>query len=584
MAVTKLTGNSSTSALYAKKEVQKKEEAQPAETPAATEPARVEPMQVADGFDEPQAAQPAVDLGSTTSATPLNAQGQVPQQSPAAATGDSPAPAVTAATGGVAGGTGIPPATGVDPDFYFGTVPESAEQTAELLADPNNIRYEGMDGTQRRSQDMALLASQDPEKLPEVFEALGPEETAQLVSDMVTGTSTDNQQFFPNDAAMQSSFESIGTALGTMPEDFQTEVGTRLASEDNALASSLLLRQGGPGLDATRRGFLDAAREQVKDDPFMARAAGNVMAGSQALVNEYAQQWGDDFISMLDKGLGELPPYSQGSYHSDFDSMQNDGLEQVVGMMANYDGPDAQMKRAQVFSAAAGTLDDLGNDNASLRAGMDQLFLSDSRGILDWLSDGSRPDQAGLPGAERERNPLYDVHGQSLALYFRESVFENPAPNGPVVQEFNSLVDDLKGGVLGAPTRDERDRVGGTLGYLISTAAFGYEDANNANKDSQEAREALVNMVFDPIQGAASGAATSAGGPAAGLVAKEITGVGTEALVNFINSGLEDKRESMIDRMGTILNHVFSGMPTEYQTATNAMMGRMLGVDDLPWK
>jgi hypothetical protein len=546
MAVTKLTGNSSTSAAWAKKEIQKKEEVQPAAPPAVPEPARAEPMQVADGFDEPQ-AQPAVDLGSTTSATPLNAS--------------------------------IPPATGLDPKFQI-RPPESPEQAAEWLSDPNNSRYEDAHfGTQLRSQDTAWLASQDPEKLPEVFEALGPEETAQLVSDTVTGTSNDNQQFFPNDAAMQSSFESIGTALGTMPEDFQTEVGTRLASGDNALASSLLLRQGGPGLDATRRGFLDAAREQVTEDPFMARAAGNVMAGSQALVNEYAQEWGDDFISMLDKGLGELPPhnYGPGSYHSDFASMQNDGLEQVVGMMANYDGPDAQMKRAQVFTAAAKTLDDMGSDNASLRAGMDQLFLSDSLGLVEWLGNGSRPDQAHLPAVEREHNPVEDFNGEYLSRYFRESVFENPDPNGAVVQHVNSLVAETKDALLRA-SGDERDHIGHVLGYMVGSAAVGYAAARDANKDSQEAREALVNMLFQPIQGAASGAAAGAGGPVAGLLAGKVTGAGAEAMVDFLNNGLQEEQLNMDQLRNSIFRNLYSGLPFEYHTALDSKISRVISV------
>jgi hypothetical protein len=576
MAVTKLTGKASTSALYAKKEVQKKEEVQPAAPPVTTEPTRAEPMQVADGFDEAQ-AEPAVDLGSTPSATPLNAQAQVPPQSPTAATGDSPPPTVAAATAGATGGTSIPPATGLDPEFQI-RPPESPEQAAEWLSDPNNSRYEdGIHGTQIRAQDTAWLASQDPEKLPEVFEALGPEETAQLVSDTVNGTANDNQQFFPNDAAMQSSFESIGTALGTMPEDFQTEVGTQLASGDSALASSLLLRQGGPGLDATRRGFLDAAREQVTEDPFMARAAGNVMAGSQDLVNEYAQEWGDDFISMLDKGLGELPPHNQDSYHTDFASMQNDGLEQVVGMMANYDGPDAQMTKARVFSTAAQTLDDMGNDNASLRAGMDQLFLSDSRGIAEWLGNGTRPDQAHLPAVERQSNPLLDVNGEYLSRYFRESVFENPNPNGAVVQHVNSLVDEMKDDLLRA-NGDERESIGHALGYMVGSAALGYAAARDANKDSREAREALLNMMFQPIQGAASGVASGAGGPVGGLVADKVTEAGMDALVGFLNNGLEEEQRDMDQLRYNILQNLYSGLPFEYQTALDSKIGRMLGV------
>ncbi|WP_257459287.1 hypothetical protein [Archangium lipolyticum] len=573
MAV-KLTGNSSTSAALPKKEVQQKEVKPP---PPPPPPSRTSPTQVSDGFDPPRAR--PVDLGSTLSGTPLNAQRQVPQQNTTAATGGTPA-SVTA-TGGAAGSTTIPPATGVDPSFYAGPPPESPEQAAEWLSDPNNARYEGFNGTQLRSQDMAWLAANGPEKLPEVFNALGPEETSELVADTVNGTFNDNSQFFPNDAALRSSFNSIATALGTMPASFQTEVGTRLAREGNAEAS-LLLRQGGPGLDAARRGYLDAAREQARSDPFMARAAGNVLAGSQTLVNEYAQAWGDDFLSMLDKGLGDLPPHSRDSFHSGFASMQHDGLEQVVGMMANYNGPDAQLHKAQVFGTAARTLDEQGNDNASLRAGLDQLFLSDSRGIVEWLSDGTRPDEAGLPASGRRANPAMDAKGEALSLYFRESVFENPDPNGAVVQQVNTLVGELKGELLGASTQDERNRVGGFLGYLVGTAALGYEGAYDANKDSQEARAALVNMIFKPLEGKLTGAATAAGGPAAGLLAGEISKTGKEALIDFLNSGLKDDQNRMGELFDNVLTDVFSGVPVEHQSAVNAMLGRLLGLDDLP--
>jgi len=558
MTVTRSTGTSYTPALS-------KPEAKPALPQRQTELPKAAPLQVADGFDQTPARR--LDLGATFSTAPLAAQSLASQEN------------VSLAPAG--GGTAIPPATGVDESFYAGIPPESPEQAAEWLSDPNNPRYQSIDGQQLRSQDLAWLAANDPEMLPEVFNALGPQETSQLIADTVNGTFNDNSQFFPDDAALQSTFNSIATALGTMPADFQTQVGTQLASEGNTDAS-LLLRHGGPELDAARRGYLDTAREQAKTDPLMARAVGNVMAGSQALVDEYVQSWGDDFLTILDKGLGDIQPHSRDSFHSGFPSMQHDGLEQVVGMMANYSGPDAELHKAQVFGTAANTLDEQGNDNESLRNGLDQLFLSDSRSIVEWLSDGTRPDDVGLPAAQRRENPAMDPKGEALSLYFQESVFENPDPNGAVVNEVNTLVGELKGELLGASTETERNRVGGFLGYLIGTAALGYEGAHEANQDSQEARAALVNMIFKPLEGKAKGAATAAGGPAAGLLAGEIVGAGTDALVDFLNSGLRDEQNRMGTLFSDVLTSVFSGIPVEYQSAVNGMLGRILGLDDLP--
>lgn len=235
-----------------------------------------------------------------------------------------------------------------------------------------------------------------------------------------------------------------------------------------------------------------------------------------------------------------------------------------------------------MFGTAARTLDEQGNDNTALIVGLDQLFFSDSRGIVEWLSDGTRPDQANLAGADRQANPAMDATGEALSLYFQESVFENPDPNGAVVQQVNTLVGQLKDELLAAPTEEGRNRVGAFLGYLVGTAALGYEGAHEANQDTQDARAALVNMIFEPLEGAASGAASAQGGPAAGLLAGQIVSAGSDKLVDFLNSGLKDEQNRMQSLFDNVLTSVFSGLPVEYQTAVNGMLGRILGLDDLP--
>lgn len=554
-----------------------KQESRPAQPQRQAELPKSTPKPVADGFERPAAKR--LDLGSTFSGAPLATQVQSFQQG-STATGTVRGTPVNG-TAGAGTGTSIPRASGIDTSFYMGEPPESPEQAAQFLSDPNNARYQGTNGQQLRSQDLAYLAANAPERLPQVFTALGSQETSRLLADTMRGLDDDNAQFFPNDGAIQSTFASVATALGTMPANFQTEVGAQLGRDGN-MSAALILRQGGPGLDAARRGYLDAARDQAKTDPFMARAVGDVLAGSQALVNEYVQSWGNDFLTILNQGLGELKPYSFSNFHSGFASMEHTGLEQVVGMMANYNGPDADLHKAQVFATAANTLDRQGNDNASLRTGLDQLFLSDSRNIVEWLSDGTRPDDASLPASQRRANPAMDARGEALSRYFRESVFENPDPNGAVVRQVSTLVDQMKTELVGASSQDARNRVGGFMGYLIGTAALGYETAHTENKDSQAARAALVNMVFKPITGQITGAASAAGGPAAGLLAGQITGAGTEALIHFLNSGLRDQSNRMSELFTNVLTSVFSGVPVEYQPAVNAMLGRILGLDNIP--
>jgi hypothetical protein len=492
-----------------------------------------------------------------------------------------PAQSVGTATGGSqVASTDIPPATGVDDDF-LGAVPESPEAAVARITDPNNETYQS--NPDQRARDMVWLAAHHPEFLPQVYEALGPEESARLLEQTVDyGVYGDNHQVFGNSETSASILNTLGASFAAMPPDFQAKAGT-YAAQEGLWDLSLIFRQpagsaAAPGaLDPARAAFAEALHPQALTDPEAARAVGNALAGSQALVNQYAAPteaggWGNDFITMLNVGLSEAD-YTQATWNSDQSSLQDAGLAQVVGMVGHYDGPDADFIKANVFKTAAYALERSGGDNPALVSGMEQLFLSDSRAITEWLASGTRPDDP----TNQVPNAAEDPTGAALGIFFQKAVFENPEPEGAVVMEMNRLMSEYKG-EMSSNDPAVYDHAGRHIGYLLGAMGAGYEDAVADNKDSQAAREALVNMAWGAIKGPVTGAAGSAAGPAGSFLAGQGLDASQQWIQDFINGDLDADLESMDQIFTRFVTEALRGLPDEKKTA---MLAWFAGISEV---
>ncbi|MFY0530200.1 hypothetical protein ACN28I_45885 [Archangium gephyra] len=586
-------------------------------TPAVTQ-AVSQPLTVQDGFDITPAAASTLSSESESgpvassqgqsmsvgdlmrfvaSGAPLVAGAQQQQVADTTAAGEAPVTAADGATvtatgtPGTGSGTGqvaasdIPPATGVD-DQYLGAVPESPEEAVDRITNPDNELYQL--NPEQRARDMVWLAAHHPEQLPQVYETLGPEESAQLIEQTVElGLYNDNHQAFQSNESSASILNTLGTSLAAMPADFQTQVGTH-AAQEGLLDMSLVFRQpsgsaAAPGaLDPARAAFAEALHQQALTDPEAARAVGNALAGSQELVNRYAAPtsaggWGSDFTTILDTGLSQQD-YTQAAWNSTQSSMRDEGLEQVVGMMAHYDGPDADFTKTNVFKTAAYALEESGGDNPALVSGMEELFMSDSRAITEWMASGTRPDDP----THQIPNPAEDPRGKALGIFFQEAVFENPDPQGEVVMEMNRLMSEYRGEMMSSNDPAVYDHAGRHIGYLLGAIGEGYEAAAAENKDTQEAREALVNMAWGAIKGPATNAAGEFTGPAGSFVAGHALDAGQKWIVDFINGDLQEDLDTMEEISGSFINEALRGLPDHKKDALLAWVGGLSAVNNSP--
>jgi hypothetical protein len=471
----------------------------------------------------------------------------------------APAPAANAA-----GGTQpIPPAQGMDP-YYLGAVPENPDEAVARLTDPNCEAYQF--NPEQRVKDLMWLAANAPDRLAEVYETIGPEATTELLNQTAQFAAVqDHHQAFPNDAAAASLLNTLALGLSATSPQFQQQVGQTMADQ-GLLAATLVLKQPGAP-DGARSAFIDAAKDRALEDPEWARAAGNVMAGSQAMVDKYAAEWGDDFVKLIETGLNGARTYGGDRNGYDMPSLRNNGLEQIVGMVGNYQGPNADQLKAQVFQTAAMSYETSpcywDGDNEDLLKGMEQLFVSSSRTIVDELSDCTSDPS--------------DPSGRALGLFFRE-VLEDPDPNGAVITEANRLFAELKNEVLNSNDASVYGVAGAQMGYLLGALGLGYKAALSENQGSQAAREALVKMAV----GAVTGKAGEYLGPAGSILTGPGATAATNLLAGFLNGDLQADAKSMQTIRDTLFNAAFAGLPPEKQTELRAWMASILAWDALP--
>jgi hypothetical protein len=407
-----------------------------------------------------------------------------------------------------------------NPDDHDPAKAENQDQAAYRIADEKNPRY--ANDPNKRADDLVALSQQRPDWMPRTYQELGPERSAALMGNAVTGIRASNG----SDEEKAAQLQALGAGLGQASPGQQAAIAQAAASDrTSAYGMGQVLKQQGPSDDA-RRAFVDAAWEKASakegdfETPVYARATLDALSGSQDLVNERMAKDGPGLGQAIANGVQFQPDYASTS-----PALRNDGLERVVGMAANYQGENAATAKADVFRNAANGLDK-GSDprTQQLVQEMSKLYLSDPQGITSAMYN----EQKGGPG--------WDTKGDSLPRFMRDALF-----NGQAGQDF---AEQLGPHLEAMKTSDPR-----TLGIAVATVQDGYYQAMKESKTNGTAVEKAVNTLGSIATAMLPTAANKVLSEAQKAIQKEFTTLASKAVGAATQKEREEYLQQAMDKL-----------------------------------
>jgi len=152
---------------------------------------------------------------------------------------------------------------------------------------------------------------------------------------------------------------------------------------------------------------------------------------------------------------------------------------------ANLD--DTRTFQTQLFRNAANDLDESGTNpnRQELVDNLKVLYAADPRGITQRLFQNDGTQDTG-----------FDPGAQALPKFMRDAVFasEDPANDGFVKYLQKEIYGLRQDAVL-----NQDPKAAGTLGYMMGSVVLGHEMAQKQNKNTRDARNALVEMLAPAV-------------------------------------------------------------------------------------
>ncbi|MET0751953.1 MAG: hypothetical protein ABWZ66_01205 [Pyrinomonadaceae bacterium] len=440
----------------------------------------------------------------------------------------------------------------------------SGAEAAAILKNEDN--YLTAEWETFRGADFAKvveLRRNDPVFMRELYENLGPELTASLMSASIDAIHRDNLGEYQDESDARSALSAIAQTLSYMPASFQREVGAQAAEQGKYQVGIILgLPEAG---DAARRGFVDGAKEMALGDDYdsnyAARMVGEALSGSPRLMEEYLADttdargnrtnalWSPEEVTKLFQNGLEVPPIAD-SFHYDWSLMKGEGLERIVGMAADLRGSEYADFRARLFRDASSVLSetDTGDDmRQSLVDNLKDLFMTDPRGLVDKLFNNT-----GVTDSP------FDSSGQALGLFFRETLFADANPDDPFITTVSQLMGGIRAEMLDVDNLRQdpnNERYAKLLGDVLGSVAAGYKRAVKDNGEDQAAREALVGTIVDLVA-----KPIDIGGGAVGDIATDQAKKLTKSIFSdFINGDLKADEEGMREILDQLFENAFAG-------------------------
>jgi hypothetical protein len=455
------------------------------------------------------------------------------------------------------------PSTDINDEGRAVNARSGAEAAAILKNEDNYLTAEWETFRGRDFLQVVELRKNDPVFMRELYENLGPELTASLMSASIDAIYRDNLGEYQSESDARSALTAVAQSLSYMPASFQREIGAQAAEQGKYQVGIILgLPEAG---DAARRGFVDGAKEMALGDEYdsnyAARMVGEALSGSPRLMEEYLADtvdargnrtnalWSPEEVTQLfQRGL-EVPPIGD-SFHYDWSLLKGEGLERIIGMAADLRGSEYADFRARLFRDAASVLEETDTGDGlrqSLVDNLKELFLTDPRGLVDKLFNNT-----GVTDSP------FDSSGQALGLFFRETLFADADPNDPFISTVSQLMGDIRADMLdtGNLRRDpNNERYAKLLGDVLGSVAAGYARAVEDNGEDQAAREALVGTIVDLVA-----KPIDIGGGTVGDIATDQAKELTKNIFNsFINGDLEADAEGMREILDQLFENAFAG-------------------------
>lgn len=518
-------------------------------TPAASDPARPTPAGVADAqtaFTSDGARKPVIadkkSFGST-------------EKKDKAAFFKTGAKAVKADAKAL---QNVPGA--LDNNGLAADAPNAASAAARLM-NPEN--YSGPEGQHNRARDFMELAQKQPGFMGDVYKTLGADESKKLLDQAVGTLHNDNANDYPDDKSISDKTKALAQSMAQMPEAMQREVAQKAAADPYTAGSlaTVLKQPGAPA--AARATFVESMKDQALQDPNAARALGDVMASDQNLVNHYTEQWGADTVkNLVNKGLET--PVSGGSFHYDsaqWPSLNNNGIEKMVGMLGAFNGTGAADLKTGLFNDLTAKLKDSktgDSRNQDLVNGLKDMFKGGPQ---------AQPPQS-LAASQEMLQGLYSRYGdhasETMSTFMRDAMFGNPkdAATDPFVQHTQQFMNELRNQMLSpdnvARRTDQNEATLGSedyakmLGRFTGAMSVGFGMAVKDNKNTEEARKALVEATI----GLVADRLPTKGVPGADAIKSQLEKLVTDKIGGFLTQDLRADRGTMTNMMQGMLDIV----------------------------
>lgn len=427
------------------------------------------------------------------------------------------------------------------------------------------------------------------------FKELGPEKTAELISESLTVGVHQYSSPEKVDATVAMLRDTIsGLASANPPLFTQADMNTlvekmvRAPGNLNELVALELFGKMGHEQENVKNMFFDAASQLALSDGFsddeqkqLATAATHVLANTSAInqaekLNEIRASGegkltklinlamnGTTETPSLQKRLGTLMHYSgeqgpadpepYGRVDSLLFNAAYSGYGDAYGPAVSSD--DLRATRMELFTAASNSLtnDDVrGNyeDSTLLKDGLSQIFMGDFDSIVK--------DSRGTNGASFK--PEFQT---AFTEFFEFSMFTEKPGNLQkslmtfTADRFREMGQGLQDSSAGAEqTYQEKFGISrsdgaNVLGLMLGTMTNALETRNGEIKENAESREAAIGFVFDLTIGLIPGVGEKLSDGAEGVAAdifRSVTGTVQDEIVGKIKEGsLESARDSFIN-------------------------------------
>ncbi|HVG57834.1 MAG TPA: hypothetical protein VNA24_04720 [Hyalangium sp.] len=436
--------------------------------------------------------------------------------------------------------------------FALPTEAETGAEAAALLMQPGLNVYNGINGDALRGADFAQLMREhadDPQFISDMLNALGPENTMQLMGYLSSQPEGDRRVLLEGQISSIAQGMDNALAEGPISPDFITQMAEQGGRSGMPYLAAIVSDPSTSNLAATRAAVQEALVERAVSEPqgtATARIAAEMLANDPEGIAFLEGMDPADREHFLENALSyspEQPIEGLGSLG---------GAERLIGMAAESTNPDF---RAHMFSIGASVLAGISPTPSSASSGplldnLKTLFQSDPQYITGQLFTQSAS------------NPAADPTWSVLGNFFDQALFRTHNRNDPFIASVTTLMSDIRQDMLSAAEAGDVQLANSHamhLGNVAGSLQIGFYQALADNQATAEGRTAFVGIITDGVLGV-TGTATGLGGTASSVAANVGVSDVAVAIADVVMNG--DLRANAGD-MRNMLARMLSGLYDE---------------------